>query len=55
MIPGCQKRFRMTPTSSKVGGDMNAYSGFDPQDHDGNPTTPEAGIFEPRVLAYCPK
>ncbi len=34
----------MVPTSSSlvfVGGDMNAYSGFGPQDHDGNSATPD--------------
>lgn len=34
----------MTPTSSRlafVGGDLNAYSGFGPQDHDGEPATPD--------------
>jgi hypothetical protein len=39
-----QAMIGMAPASSKVvfvGGDMNAYSGFGPQDHDGNPTTPD--------------
>lgn len=34
----------MTPASSKVtfvGGDLNAYSGVGPQDHDGDPATPD--------------
>lgn len=43
-LRAAQAMIGMTPASSRVvfvGGDLNAYSGFGPQDHDGDPATPD--------------